>query len=1276
MSPDSFENDNSRDSAKTAVSGISQAHNITLNDTDWVKFSADSGSLYVIKDNGVASFYTNLYLYYESETSPTTYTYNYSSGTLSWSWNCLKSGTYYLRVTPYYTGYTGAYSLAVTKYNPATAVTFTSPTSVSTIPSGISSTITWVPDSSILGNYVYLYLYKGNQLVTYISSSYSSNNGTYSWIPSTALASGSDYQIKIVNYNNSNLYGFSQNFTISGIAPDAYEPDAPRTLASIATLGTAQSHNLTYNDTDWVKFPADSGAKYIIQTNGMALYTYLFYNTDAGYTDYDYSTTATSMYWIWTCAKTGTYNTRIYSYGGSYSGSYTFKVTKYDSSTAITFTSPTATTTMAAGTANTISWVPDSTLLGNYVYLYLYKGNQLVTYISSSYSSNNGTYSWIPSTALSSGSDYQIKIVNYNNSYLYGFSQNFTISGATPDSYEPDAPRTLASIATLGTAQSHNLTYNDTDWVKFPADSGSKYVLSTNGLSLYHYLYYGTDASPTTTNYSSSTALSWVWTCIKTGTYSSKLFSYNGGSYTGAYTFKVTKYDSLSAITFTSPTATSTIAAGATTTISWMPDTTILSYYVYLYLYKGNQQVTYINSSYSSNGGTYSWTFPTGLVSGSDYRIKIVNYNNSTMYAYSPAFTVSGALPDAYEPDAPRTLASTATLGTAQSHTLTYNDTDWVKFAADSGSKYVLSTNGLSLDHYLYYGTDASPTITNYSSSTALSWVWSCIKTGTYSSKLFSYNGGSYTGAYTYKVTKFDSLTSITFGNPTTSSAFTGGSSYSITWTPDTSLLGTNVYLYLFKGSQLIQTIGSYVANSGTYTWTPPTTLATGVDYRIRIVNYSNTSVFGLSPVFSISATWPDAYEPDAPRSLASSLTLGTAQSHSLTYNDTDWIKFSADSGSKYLIQDSGLASYVYLYYGSDVSSTTYNYSSSTSLFWLWSCTKTGTYSTRVNAYNGAAYTGPYSFKVSAYDSTKAVVFTTPTSASNWSTGTAYSVTWVPDLNLQGNYVSIYLYKGTTLTSLYYTYVSNTSTYTITVPNGYASGNDYRIKIANYNNSLIYGFSQPFSITGVAADAYEPDNQVSLAHAIATTGTAENHTLPMNDTDFCSFTATTNNLYVLSTTGTIRSSISLYSTDKTTLLASANTAYTDSNATVAWLCPTAGTYYFRTTASLGGSYKIAAKAYDSTGYKMAISKPAATDSLTIGGTFNIQWSSLNIGGTVNLFLYQNGTIIGTMATTVPNTGSYSWLVPTTTAAGTNYSIKVVSSVNAVIYGNSAGFTIK
>ena len=82
-----------------------------------------------------------------------------------------------------------------------------------------------------------------------------------------------------------------------------------------------------------------------------------------------------------------------------------------------------------------------------------------------------------------------------------------------------------------------------------------------------------------------------------------------------------------------------------------------------------------------------------------------------------------------------------------------------------------------------------------------------------------------------------------------------------------------------------------------------------------------------------------------------------------------------------------------------------------------------------------------------------------------------------------------------------------------------------------------------------------------------------------------------------------------------------------------------------------------------------------SDSLEIGQTIDIEWNAINITGDVSILLYQNSSVVNTIASSLAyNSSPFSWNIDANSfSAGVNYTIRVVSDNDISIYGESDPF---
>ncbi len=95
---------------------------------------------------------------------------------------------------------------------------------------------------------------------------------------------------------------------------------------------------------------------------------------------------------------------------------------------------------------------------------------------------------------------------------------------------------------------------------------------------------------------------------------------------------------------------------------------------------------------------------------------------------------------------------------------------------------------------------------------------------------------------------------------------------------------------------------------------------------------------------------------------------------------------------------------------------------------------------------------------------------------------------------------------------------------------------------------------------------------------------------------------------------------------------------------------------------------------------ISVTAPASGTSWQTGSTQTISWTYTgNPGSTVELALLQGGALNSTITSSAPigsnGAGSYSWAIPASLAAGTNYQVQVTSTSTSSCTGTSNSFTV-
>ncbi|MBW8889909.1 MAG: hypothetical protein JF616_19285 [Fibrobacteres bacterium] len=1149
--------------------------------------------------------------------------------------------------------------------------TINNPTAYSSLSLDSTYQVQWSASDTAGVGLVRVSVYKGDAFLGNLSSS-QSGTGAFVWsLPGTRslggyrLGSGAGYRLRVTNIADSSKWDFSQAFGIYSIYSGSVEVTAP---VKGAKAKLDSSLRITWSTTGAV---------------GSYVGLQLFKDTILAYTATTSASAATGSYTLASLTSSlgsgDDYHIRIFAYGDpaiSRTGP-AFSISS-NWSGSFAFLSPRAEDTLTAGMEAKAVWSVSGNP-GAYAQLSLWRDSALVSVFGSSVTASADSFISTLPGGLSTGR-YRFRLASTSDAGIFAFSPAFFVRGADPDDYEKDDTLALAKpIDADGTPQQHTLTTGDTDWMRFKTLAGKRYMMGTRASG---YLYLDVlDSAGRQLKQSYGTNIQSIFVPGYAGTHYLRV--HTTGSAPGPYQISVLEYDSSSGsskIAFSAPDEKTTWAAGSSYTISYTPDSVLFGSSVTLSLYNDTSFVQSIGS-YVANSGGYTWTIPSGLYTGSKYRIRISSTLAGDIFAYSSYFAISGLTPDSYEPDNSRGTAKSIDVdGTVQQHNIVYGDTDWVRFDGAAGTTYLAAVNAGAAYVYLYV-TDSAGLVQSSQYGSRVSLTFAPVRDGKYYLRIQGYSGS---GPYTLSLTAYDPVKGglpVKFTSPDSAAVWSAGSSYPINWAPDSATFGTLIYLDLYNDTVLAQGASSYLSNSGTYSWLVQAGTYTSNKYRIRISSYNNRAIYGFSPYFTISGITPDTYEPDNLRSAAKAITAdGVAQQRNIVYGDSDWARFDGVAGKTYLATVNSASATVYL---SITDSLGYSLSSvsGSRVSASYTPTRSGKYFVKVQYYSGS---GNYSLMLAAYDASQGgvpVKFTAPDSGAVWSSGSAYSATWVPDSAWFGNYVSLALYQDNTLLYSLTSYSSNSGTASLSIPSGLASGKNYRLRISNYSNPLIYGSSAPFTIAGIAPDSLEPNDSIATAKAIVPNSPRLPLSLSYRDKDWFRFAAHSQKLYLIQTVSqsAVPTLLRLWPAGGATTLLSSTKSSLDSVNSLAWVAPADGDYFISVEASSTsyyGAYGFEVKEVDPSAYKFTVSAPAAGAAAKTGASLSILWSDpSSVKGYVDLFLYDGDGVVQTIVANVSNTGSYTWIVPAGLAARADYSVKVISRLSSGISGVSGAFSI-
>jgi len=508
--------------------------------------------------------------------------------------------------------------------------------------------------------------------------------------------------------------------------------------------------------------------------------------------------------------------------------------------------------------------------------------------------------------------------------------------------------------------------------------------------------------------------------------------------------------------------------------------------------------------------------------------------------------------------------------------------------------------------------------------------------------------------AYTVKTTT-SATAQLAVTDPNGGESFVMGADPAITWTSSGDV-GSSVKIELLKAGVVSQTISTSTPNDGTYSsWTIPSTLATGTDYRIRVTSTVSGSItdtsnnyFTISPASTIAVTSPNGGE---------SLIRGTTPK--ITWTSTG----SVGSSVKIELLKAGVVSQT-------ISTSTPNdgtYSSWT----IPSTLATGTdYRIRVTstASGSIADTSNTYFTIASATPVSSITVTSPNGGESFTPGADPAITWISTGSV-GSYVKIELLKAGVVKQTISTSSPNDGTYSSwTIPTTLTTGTDYRIRITSTTSSSITDTSNTyFTIT-----------PVTLASSITVASPNGGESLIRGTIPKITWTST----------GSVGSYVKIELLKAGVVSQTISTSSPNDGTYSSWTIPSSmatGTdYRIRITSTTSSSITDMSNTY----FTIASAPPASTitvtspnggESLIRGTTPKITWTSSGSAGSyVKIELLKAGVVSKTISTSSPNDGTYSsWTIPSTLATGTDYRIRITSTTNAAITDTSNNyFTIR
>lgn len=306
---------------------------------------------------------------------------------------------------------TSSVSVATPTLLPSARITITMPTNnQSPDEVGEWMNIVWntrlangVYDSSAPGwpSRVKVELFKSGTLVKTIASNIANSGFFHDWLVPANFTLGTDYQIKVTDVANSNIYGMGGNFSIVAHSVLPLVVSIVNDVSSPAYVGQEQGFAASYE-------------------GGIGSYAFTWSGDCIG------RGSDSHCYKTFLTTGTKTVTLRVVSGNQSVSTNYSLEVLPAIPRS-ITVTSPNGGERIVAGSEHVISWEASRSVgLNTTVNIVLYKGPYFQNIATNIFVNTgiSGMYSWKVPANLPPGNDYKIKIVSNHYANLSDISNN------------------------------------------------------------------------------------------------------------------------------------------------------------------------------------------------------------------------------------------------------------------------------------------------------------------------------------------------------------------------------------------------------------------------------------------------------------------------------------------------------------------------------------------------------------------------------------------------------------------------------------------------------------------------------------------------------------------------------------------------------------------------------------------------------------------------------------------------------------------------------------
>jgi hypothetical protein len=669
----------------------------------------------------------------------------------------------------------------------------------------------------------------------------------------------------------------------------------------------------------------------------------------------------------------------------------------------------------------------------------------------------------------------------------------------------------------------------------------------------------------------------------------------------------------MGAISVSSPSSGETLQAGGGYQIAWWSDTAGAE--VTIELYKGGAYDSTITASWGNSNGYsyYDWYTPSKMIPGDNFQVKVTSLSDSSIYDYSDNFSITSN---------PWLNVTSPSLGdrwgTGTTHSIT-----WASYGAEALVNISLY-NPMLMGYWFRIASDEendgvydwtipfSQTIaTNYEVVVEIGWPTYLSDYGDY----FEIFGPS-----------------INVTSPTGNLTWEGGESHAITWTSYDAGNDVKIDLYNYNWDTIYPVVSS-TENDGSYIWTAPINWNYyPSSVRIEVSSISKPGVMGHSEYFSMVPTTRQTF-------IILSPSLGENLARGMEYR----IQWSS-------VNNPGPYVSLELFQSGSYVSTITPFVSNEGYFW-WNIPHDVVVGDEceikiTSFYNSSACSLSGSFSI--FDSSDQgpvpgwISVTSPYYYDVWWSGSTHLIQW-NQAGGSGGTVSIELCLNGSWLSTITPSTSNNGSYLWTVPFVLPSP-DYQIEIVSTSDSSVYDLSERFAIIPpqpwIKLESYGIYARVNETTEIRwTSGNDAGEYVSIEVLRYSNLQGSSRWVWEFSI--------------------ASNTSNDGSFTWTPAFGPSTNDQYNILVMSLSKNWIFDRGSLGITSVWIDIEAPVEDEVLTMGSSYEIRWSSNDIGDKVNIGLdwgYETTLI----AENTTNDGSFIWTLPQTLLPGHGYEVWVSS----------------